>query len=412
LIQGADGCLYGTTSGSRNPLLFTNGTVFKLTPQGEVAILASFDFNGTNGYHPSALVQTADRTFYGALQYGGTSPGNGAIFRLTPAGVLTTFFSFSGVNGRRPNILVRGSDGNLYGTTREGGGFGWGTVFKLTPAGELTSLFSFSRTNGINPTSLVRGPDGTLFGTTSDWISVNAPDTVFKLSPSGEFTILLSSFNDSEVFRPRALVQGVDACLYGLDAAGGSNHFGSIFKVTPGGVLTTLVTFDGLNGWDPENLVQGNDGNLYGATEYGGPDYDGSAPSGSGTIFKLSPEGALTTLASNFQNAEGLSLNALVQGADGNLYCATESEAPPFPAGICRLAPQPVVTGLQHFDGEEVLTWTSFTGGSYQVEYTHSPSAADWIVPSPAIIATTNTASVTNVIGEAAQRYYRVRLLP
>jgi uncharacterized repeat protein (TIGR03803 family) len=156
LIQGADGCLYGTTSGSRNPLLFTNGTVFKLTPQGEVAILASFDFNGTNGYHPSALVQTADRTFYGALQYGGTSPGNGAIFRLTPAGVLTTFFSFSGVNGRRPNILVRGSDGNLYGTTREGGGFGWGTVFKLTPAGELTSLFSFSRTNGINPTSLVR----------------------------------------------------------------------------------------------------------------------------------------------------------------------------------------------------------------------------------------------------------------
>src|SRR6185503_12747348 len=131
----------------------------------------------------------------------------------------------------------------------------FGTVFKLTLAGDLTTLFSFSITNGIRPSSLVQGIDGTLYGTTTDDLGVNAPDTVFKLSPSGAFTTLLSSFNRAEVSRPRALVQGDDGLLYGLDATGGSNHFGTVFKVTAGGELTTLVAFNGANGWGPQNLV-------------------------------------------------------------------------------------------------------------------------------------------------------------
>ena len=39
--------------------------------------------------------------------------------------------------------MIQGSDGNFYGTTSVGGNAGAGTVFKLTPAGDLTTLYTF-----------------------------------------------------------------------------------------------------------------------------------------------------------------------------------------------------------------------------------------------------------------------------
>src|SRR5215471_11362932 len=52
----------------------------------------------------------------------------------------------------------------------------------------------------------------------------------------------------------------------------------------------TLVDFTGPNGINPYygSLVQGRDGNLYGTTGYGGLGY--------GTVFKMTPQGVLTTI--------------------------------------------------------------------------------------------------------------------
>ena len=116
---------------NQNAFLQTNGTVFKLTPGGEVTVLASFDVSGTNGYRPVALVQSRDGCFYGANYYGGPAVFYGTIFKLNPAGVLSASFAFNGINGRQPSTLLQGADGNLYGTTRDGGEHGYGTVFKL-----------------------------------------------------------------------------------------------------------------------------------------------------------------------------------------------------------------------------------------------------------------------------------------
>jgi uncharacterized repeat protein (TIGR03803 family) len=68
----------------------------------------------------------------------------GTVFKMTPAGVLTTLVPFNGANGRDPQApLVKGSDGNFYGTTEYGGPGGAGTVFQMTPAGVLKTLVAF-----------------------------------------------------------------------------------------------------------------------------------------------------------------------------------------------------------------------------------------------------------------------------
>ena len=67
-------------------------------------------------------------------------PTTARIFRIAPAGLLTTLVQFTGIEGDNLGsagtaALVQGSDGNFYGTT-EFGVDDDGTVFKMTP-GEL-----------------------------------------------------------------------------------------------------------------------------------------------------------------------------------------------------------------------------------------------------------------------------------
>ena len=82
------------------------------------------------------------------------SPGFALVVVLSAAGrlgaaTLTVVHTFRGPDGWRPLAgLVQGSDGNFYGTTHGGGTImdcpgGCGTVFKMTPAGAVTTLYSF-----------------------------------------------------------------------------------------------------------------------------------------------------------------------------------------------------------------------------------------------------------------------------
>ena len=94
----------------------------------------------------AALVQASDGNFYGTTQQPGT------VFKITPAGVLTSLYTFDGSDGLYPDAaLVQAGDGNFYGTTYLGGASDNGTVFKITPSGTLTTLHSFDYTNGGDP---------------------------------------------------------------------------------------------------------------------------------------------------------------------------------------------------------------------------------------------------------------------
>lgn len=68
------------------------------------------------------------------------------------------------------------------------------------------------------------------------------------------------------------LVLGPDGNFYGTSPSGGSSGRGTVFRITPDGISTMLITFTGPNRQTPWNvgLKFDSKGNLYGATERGG----------------------------------------------------------------------------------------------------------------------------------------------
>ena len=330
LVQGSDGNFYGTTyyGGTNGPF----GTVFKISTHGALTTLHSFT-GGNDGANPKAgLVQGRDGDFYGTTQYGGTN-GWGAVFKISTNGVLTTLHSFNGAtDGGYPQAgLVQGSDGSFYGTTASRGTNGWGTVFKISTDGALTTLHSFSANgdllgDGATPEAgLVQGRDGSLYGTT--YAGGYGDGTVFRITTDGAYTTLYSFHGGNDGANPKAcLVQGRDGDFYGTTQYGGPYGWGAVFKISTNGVLTSLHVFsfgnDGSldDGGSPEaGLVQGSDGTLYGTTYCGG-----SGRNNFGTVFKISTNGVLTSLYSFTSRNDGeYPVAGLVQGSDGYLYGTT-----------------------------------------------------------------------------------------
>lgn len=130
LVQGVDGNFYGTTDHGGPSLL---GTVFAMTPQGQVKTLYTFDETG--GELPLAgLMVAPDGTLYGTTTWAGDT-NSGTIFSITPSGTETTLASFSGTDGAYPwAALIEGFDGMLYGTAIQGGDGGAGVIYQVTPA--------------------------------------------------------------------------------------------------------------------------------------------------------------------------------------------------------------------------------------------------------------------------------------
>jgi uncharacterized repeat protein (TIGR03803 family) len=314
---GVNVCIGDVTHSNPHGKNIGCGTVFEITPSGTLTTLYNFCSQSgcADGEAPSAgLVQGIDGNLYG-MAGGGGANGNGTVFKITPSGTLTTLHSFNGTDGSGDSAaaLVQGADGNFYGTTESGGANGPGTVFKITPSGTLTTLHSFDGTDGAEPNGLVQGTDGNFYGTTYTGGDIpNQPlGTVFKITPSGTFTSLLS-FNGTDGGSPAAgLVQGANGNFYGTTSV-------TFFEITPSGTLTTLHTFNGMDGSgnSAAGLVRGADGNFYGITKVGGT-------YGYGTLFKITPTGALTMLHS-FDETDGQDAGpGLVQDTNGNFYGTT-----------------------------------------------------------------------------------------
>jgi uncharacterized repeat protein (TIGR03803 family) len=365
LIQGIDGAGYGaTTTGGANGY----GTIFKITPRGRLTTL--YTFTGYNGYGPYAsdLVQATDGTLYGTAAHGGFNTscsggfgfGCGSVFDITPSGKLTTLYSFCA----QPNCsdgdysgsrLVQATDGNFYGTTAIGGTNNYGTVFKITPHGTLTTLYSFCQhinsqgtcMDGAYPSALIQATDGNLYGTTgmggtgmgASGLSSEGCGTIFTITLNGTLTTLYSFKGFADGRNPSGpLVQARNGRFYGMTSAGAAlGRAGTIFSMTSAGKVRTIYAFSGPDGLEPiGGLIQASDGNLYGTTEYGGASWSPNQNAldfqplmkiqslGYGTIFTITPAGALTTLYTFKGQTDGWQPEApLLQATDGSFYGTT-----------------------------------------------------------------------------------------
>ena len=189
-------------------------------------------------------------------------------------------------------------------------------------------LASFTGNSGTDPgttpeyANLIQASDGNFYGTTYAG-GANNDGVAFKITPSGAYTELHAfaggTTDGSHVYA--GLIEGTDGNFYGTTYAGGTGNLGTIFKMTPGGAVTLLHSFAGgaTDGSSPyAALVQGTDGNLYGTTLLGGASSDG-------TVFKITPAGSFTLMHSFAGGAsDGQSpYCALLEGTDGNFYGTT-----------------------------------------------------------------------------------------
>ena len=312
LVLATDGNFYGITAlGGLNDW----GTFFKITSGGMLTTVYRFCSQAAcaDGAFPGGLIQGTDGNFYGITTVGGNAPapdGNGTVFKVTPAGTLTTLYTFSsGANGNSPAALIQATDGNFYGTTTQGGIGGQGTVFRLTPGGALTVIYTFCPkglpcTDGAGALGLIQAADGNFYGTTVGGGALPFDSgTVFRITPAGTFTTLYNFCSQpacADGANPAGLVQATNGNFYGTTIGGGVNNAvngGTVFEITPAGALTTPYSFCFLaacaDGAQPRaGLIQASDGNSTGQPR---------APTATSTearSSKITPGGAFTTLYS------------------------------------------------------------------------------------------------------------------
>ena len=194
-------------------------------------------------------------------------------------------FHATGIGGYEPESpLVEGSDGSFYGVA-SGGDNGVGTIFKVSPAGSFTSLYSFNVTDGSEPIGgLVQDGSGTFYGMTRTGGPSGSSGfgTIFKITSAGALTTL-HAFTGSDAGSPSAsgFILAADGNLYATTQYGG-HGVGTVFQCTTAGALTDVYNFTDPSGtFEPEGaLVQARDGSFYGTTTQGGA-------SGYGTVYRM-----------------------------------------------------------------------------------------------------------------------------
>jgi uncharacterized repeat protein (TIGR03803 family) len=243
------------------------------------------------------------------------------------AQTFTTIHTFDNADGNWPNgELIQATDGDLYGTAWFGGPNNYGTVFKITASGTLTTVYSFCEQPSGNSYCLdgnypmapvIQARNGDFYGVTyyggANCENGQQCGTVFSLTPRGKLTTLYSfcsgvssQYGCLNGEYGTGIAQAANGDFYGTTTTGGASGYGSVFKITHAGVLTTEVSFDDTT--DGENpmagLVQATNGLLYGTTSNGG------------TVFDITEHGSLTTLIDLNSEYGDEPWGALIQATD------------------------------------------------------------------------------------------------
>lgn len=310
---GSDGNLYGTTvAGGLYGGDCTSGCgiVFKLQPPAVVCKSVVCNWTETvlyrfqpvyDGFWPYAPV-TFDPSgnLYGTTEEGGVqySCGCGTIYELSPSGgrwtesVIDSFAGYSTGGAYEPTSgVILDQTGNLYGTATGGPQYSaFGVVYELVHGeGGERDIYTFQGSNdGAYPSGgLISDRAGNFYGATSSGHTPDTGATIYELSPSNRdwiYTVLYTWPVGAGGGRG-SLTMDQAGNLYGA-VVGGTNGFGSIFKLThsnSGWSYSSLHDFIGRDGWYPNGgLAFDTNGNLFGTTLKGGS-------YGNGVVFRIVP---------------------------------------------------------------------------------------------------------------------------
>jgi uncharacterized repeat protein (TIGR03803 family) len=365
IVQAGDGNLYAPSLKAFvacvSDATMECAYIYKITPAGVVTALHSFQeisvstgptAPNTDGIWPTALLVGIDGNLYGACKYGGPG-GFGTIFEIpltgTNAGNLVVLTSFGSTGtavdpGNQPSSLIQTSDGSFYFTNGVG-------IYQLVigaASNTVNTLYTFPidpktqlLTNGSNAASLTQASDGDLYmplwtGPEQTAPSDGATGGIGDYNPtSGGFRSYGFPADGSDGSVPDGpLVEGSDGAFYGITRDHTTVPLRA-FRVTTGGAISPVYSFPATgNSMVQSALFLGSDGNFYGTTLLGGDTTSTNCtPTGCGTVFQLTPGGALTTLH-NFEGGtptstvvaqnpqvDGAAPEApLVQANDGNFY--------------------------------------------------------------------------------------------
>jgi uncharacterized repeat protein (TIGR03803 family) len=347
-----------------------------------------------------AVAEGLDGNLYSTSPSGGKY-NLGTVFKITPdCKTLTVLWEFDGITGRHPQGgLTRGKDGNFYGTTYAGGKYGVGTVFRITPkGGKPTTIWDFrngkldpppppppseqdilNAAGGYPVSAPVLGSDGNLYGVTT--YAKNEQAGVLYTISGAYRAMCLFKDKERKTFPngklPQSLIAASDGNLYGTTLKGDAScPYGTVFKATRAGGISTIFKFDATHGTEHYSLTQGSDGNLYGTTHI-----VGQGPH-TGLVYKLPITGGAPTILHTFSVADGANpVAGVVQARDGYLYGAAK-DINGGRGGIYRVRPDgtdfallykfpldmgngryPVTTPMQHTNGR--IYGTAKEGGKY-----------------------------------------------
>jgi uncharacterized repeat protein (TIGR03803 family) len=209
----------------------------------------------------------------------------------------------------------------------------------------VTYLADFNaQTGGAPRAGLMRASDGNFYGVTPGGGKFGM-GSIYRLTPDGVLKVLHSFRSQKAGFGATTpLVQASDGNLYGT-AAGGKKGCGLVFRISLAGDYEVFHAFGcDKHGADPESaLIQSRgDGDLYGMTAGGGL-------SNRGLVYRLSLAGEFTVLGFFKTATGGAPYGALLEGDDGNFYGTTTSWGAHSGGTVFRISPTGGIKSLYDF---------------------------------------------------------------
>jgi len=316
LVEGIDGNFYGVTAGGGTGLN-AQGTVFKITPSGQLSVIYSFaempDGSLPFGSGPNSLVEGTDGFLYGVATFNGAN-GLGTVFKLSKSGVIQDLHNFCGTpsctDGAYPAFVRQALDGNFYGATGPAG-YPADILFRISSTGTFKVLHTFdppAHPDGAGAFGLLQAPDANFYSTTVAGGQNTPFNSVFSFNPSTSAYKILHGFNWPNIAQS-GLAQASSGELFGLQTNSILYEISTAGAYKKIGPLSTTQYLDG-------HILQASDGNLWG-------DFQGGDCSDQGMVFAATIAGSvLQNLVFNC-TTDGQQLGSMVQAADGKFYGVT-----------------------------------------------------------------------------------------